>query len=178
MIPNPWIILGAVLFLLAAVSGAYWLGDNHGTFVERAAQTAANLAQAKKDLADHQKNDQIADKAGREFEDAKPQIIKEVHDRVQTIRIPPDADPFLPVWFVRMFDRLASEDPTADPYPGQSDSAPSGVRLSGTRPVLTKWVEKYETCRRQVDGTYELKPVLPAPPVQEEGFFGRNNPFR
>jgi hypothetical protein len=177
MLPNPYVILGAVLFLLASVGGAFWLGDNHGTFVERAAQTQANLDQALKDLNDHKKNDLIAAKAGQGFENEKPQIITRVQYRDRDIIIPPDADPFVPVWFVRMFNDIASVEPPSDAYPGQPDSAPSRTRLSGTRAVLKAWAIKYETCRAQIDGIRELKPVLPTPADEKPSLFHQINPF-
>lgn len=170
---NPYAILGVVGFFLVSVGGAWWLGDNHGTFVERAAQTQANLDQARRDLADHKKNDLIADKAGKDFEDAKPKIVTQVQFRDRNIVIPPDADPFVPVWFVRMFNDIASVEPPADAYPGQSDSAPSRTRLSGTRAVLKAWAIKYETCRAQVDGTRELNAVLPIPPAEKQSLLER-----
>lgn len=177
MIPNPWVILGAVGFLLLSVTGAWFLGDSHGTFVERAAQTAANLEQAKRDLADHKKNDQIADKAGKDFEDAKPQIRERIIERTNTVQVPPDADPHMPVWFVRLWDRLATGDAASDAYPGQSPSAASDVRLSEVREKLTAWVEKYELAGRQIDGARELKPVLPKVEEPPQSLIDRINPF-
>jgi len=180
MIPVPMIAFPiALLVLLLTGGGAFWLGDSHGTFVERAAQEHANLVQAQKDLADHKKNDEIADKAGKGFENEKPKIVTRVEyrDRTRDIVIPPDADPFVPVWFVRMFNDIASVEPPADAYPGQPDGAPSRTRLSGTRAVLKAWAIKYETCRAQVDAIRELNPVLPSPPEKRPAFLERINPF-
>lgn len=161
-----------LLSIVIAVGVSGWLFYKRGHDDMRNAYTEAQVVVLKKDLNDAKKNGKIADDAGKKFENAKPQIVREVRDRTNTIIIPPDADPFLPVWTVRMFDRLASGDRTADTYPGEPDGAPSRTRLSGIKPVLEAWVEKYEVCRAQVDGTRELNPVLPRPP-REPNFFDR-----
>jgi hypothetical protein len=177
VIPNPWVILGGVGAWLASLVLCGWLMYARGHDDMRNAQTEANFAQAQKDLNDHKKNDAIADKAGKGFEDAKPKIITQVQYRDRNTNIPSDADPFVPVWFVRMFNDIASVEPPADAYPGQPDSAPSRTRLSGTRAVLKAWAIKYETCRAQIDGIRELKPVLPTPAEDQKSVFDHINPF-
>lgn len=174
---NPYVMLGAAGAWLLSIAVTGWLMYARGHDDMRNAQTEANFAQAQRDLADHKENDKIADTAGKKFEDAKPQIVTQVQYRDRNIIIPPDADPFVPVWFVRMFNDIASVEPPPDPYPGQSDSSPSRTRLSGTRAVLKAWAIKYETCRKQVDSIRELKAVLPTPPQEESGFFEKLNPF-
>lgn len=165
---NPYVILGTAGTWLASLALCFWLAYARGHDDMRNAQTEANFAQAKTDLANHKKNDQIADKAGKGFENAKPQIVTQVQYRDRNIIIPPDADPFVPVWYVRMFNDIASVEPPADAYPGQPDSAPSRTRLSGTRAVLKAWAIKYETCRKQVDSIRELNAVLPTPIEQSK----------
>src|SRR5690348_9014114 len=105
---NPYIILGAVAFWLATVGGASFFSYERGKDDQAAYQTKVDLAQAQKDLADHKKNDVIANNAGRKFEDAKPRVVTQVQYRDHNIIIPPDADPFVPIWFVRMFNDIAS----------------------------------------------------------------------
>lgn len=176
--PNPWVILGAVLFWLVTVGGVGYLTYERGKDDQISYQAKADLKQARQDLADHKKNDAIANTAGKKFEDAKPKIINQVQYRDRNIVIPADSDPFVPVWFVRMFDDIASVEPPADAYPGQPDSAPSRTRLSGTRVVLKAWAVKYETCRGQIDAIRELNPVLPIPPSADQpSLLERLNPF-
>jgi hypothetical protein len=178
VIPVPLIAFPIALLATLLLSGgtAFW-GYEHGIAIQEARDAKADLAQAQQDLKDHKKNDAIADKAGKDFEDAKPKIRTKVEYRDREIHIPPDADPFVPVWFVRMFNDIASVEPPADAYPGQSDSAPSRTRLSGTRAVLKAWAIKYETCRKQVDSIRELNAVLPTPPSDKPDLFTRLNPF-
>ena len=173
IIPVPVIAFPVALIgVLFFAGGTTFWGYTHGVSVQEARQTKAELVQARKDFVDWKKNEDKANAASTKFEEQKPQIIREVHERTRTITIPPDADPLVPVWFVRMFDRLASKDPSADAYPGEPDGSASRIRLSGTKPVLENWVEKYETCRAQVDAIRELKPVLPQPVEESKSLFG------
>ncbi len=178
MFPVPLIAFPIALLAALLLSGgtAFW-GYEHGIAIQEARDAKADLDQARKDLDDHKKNDAIADKAGKGFEDAKPKIVTQVQYRDRDIVIPPDSDPFVPVWFVRMFNDIASVEPPSDAYPGQPDSAPSRTRLSGTRVVLKSWAIKYETCRKQVDSIRELNAVLPTPPAKQPSFLDRINPF-
>jgi hypothetical protein len=180
MLPNPYIILGTAGAWLASILLVGWLTYTRGHDDMRNAYTEASLAQAQKDLADHKKNDKIADAAGKKFEDEKTKIVTQIQyrDRTRDVFIPPDSDPFLPIWAVRMWNDLASIEPPSDPYPGQSPDAPSRTRLSGIRPVLRAWVVKYETCRKQIDDIRELKPVLPLPPGDKPDFLDHINPFQ
>lgn len=170
---NPWVILSLLAILAVCCVGTYVRGKDDMA----AWYTKQELAQAKLDLKNGQKNTGIADAASDKFEQQKPQIVERVRERTREIIIPPDADPFVPVWFVRMSHRLSRDEPLVDPYPGESDAALSRTRLSGTRQMLTGWAEKYETCRRAVDAVRELKPVLPPPPVEEKSFLEKLNPF-
>lgn len=171
MIPVPLIAFPLTLlgFLLVTAGTTFW-GYEHGVAIQEARDEKAQNVQLRKDLEDHKINDAKANEAGKKFENEKPQIVTQVQyrDRTRDVFIPPDADPFVPIWFVRMFNDLARVEPPDDPYPGQSPDAPSRTRLSGTRPVLRAWVIKYETCRKQIDDIRELKPILPPPPQQEK----------
>jgi hypothetical protein len=177
VLPNPYVLLGAAGAWLLSIVACGWLMYARGHDDMRNAYTEAQLVQTQKDLKDHKRNDTIADNAGKKFEDAKPQIITQVQYRDRNIVIPPDADPFVPVWFVRMFNDIASVERPADPYPGLDDGAPSRTRLSGTRSVLKSWAIKYETCRKQIDSIRELNPVLPSPPQEQKGLLEHLNPF-
>lgn len=177
IVPVPVIAFPIALASMLAVTGGVstWT-YYHGKFVAGAEQTEANLVQARKDFKVTLDLAKRANDAGQKFEEQKPLITERILERTKTIVIPADADPFVPVWFVRMFNDLASIESPDDPYPGQSDGAPSRTRLSGTRPVLTAWVAKYETCRSQIDAIRELNPVLPLPKA-EPGLFDKLNPF-
>lgn len=178
MIPVPAIAFPiALLATLLLSGGAGFWGYNHGVAVQEARQTKVELQQANKALADATANNKIANEAGQQHE----QGVKVVHDTtreiVRTVTIPPDADPYLPVWFVRLFDRFASRTLTGDPYPGKSDSAPSDVRLSEARTMLGRWADEYYVCRQQVIDIGKLNPVLPPPPEDRRGLFDKLNPF-
>jgi len=170
-------LVGGILaaFILYSGIGGYMV-YNRGKDDQANYQLKVDFAQAQKDLEDGQKNNDRANTAGQNFENQKPQIVERVRERTREIIIPPDADPFVPVWFVRMQHRLSRDEPLVDPYPGESDAALSRTRLSGTREMLTGWAQKYDTCRAAVDGIRELKPVLPPPPP-EPSFFDKLNPF-
>jgi hypothetical protein len=143
----------------------------------KAAYTEQQLTAANKALVDAGKNNQIANKAGQDHE-TQVQIIREKgRDIIHTVVVPPDADPLLPIWFVRLWDRFASRSLTADAYPGKSDSDPSDVRLSEARTMLGKWADEYYACRQQVIDTGKLNPVLPPPQAEKKGLFDRLNPF-
>lgn len=178
LVPVPVIAFPiALLGALAVTGGASFWAYEHGQAVAEARQTKADFAQYRQDQEVLiPKLLEKAGKASQDFEAAKPKIITQVQWRTRDVQIPADADPFVPVWFVRMFDRLASEDPAADTYPGEPAGAPSRTRLSGTKPVLEAWVGKYETCRKQIDSIRELNPMLPQP-IEEKSLFDRLNPF-
>lgn len=170
--------IAIVLLAFIAYSGiGGWMLYTRGKDDQKNWQTQQDLLQAQRDLKEAQDLTKKANQAGKDFEDAKPQIATQVRWRTNTIVVPPDADPLLPIWFVRMFDRLASEDPSADPYPGEPAGGSSRTRLSGARPVLESWVTKYETCRTAIKQIRELEPVLPLPPQDERGFLNKLNPF-
>lgn len=176
--PNPYVVIGGIVGWLASIALTGWLMYARGHDDMRNAYTEQQLASANQRLADAGKNNKIADDAGKKFEDAKPRIITQIQYRTREIVIPPDADPFMPVWFVRMWDRVASGSSAADPYPGLDAGAASDVRLSEVRTVLERWAGKYETCQLQIDSIRQLKPVLPPPPATEKpSVFEQLNPF-
>jgi hypothetical protein len=178
IVPTPIIAFPiAALVAVGLTAGAWFGGVGHGKFVERAAHTEQQLAQANRSLADSQKNQETADKAGAEHEQHVQIVRERTREIVRTVTIPPDADPFVPVWFVRLYDRLASRAVNADPYPGQSEGDPSDVRLSETRPLLARASDEYFACRKQIEDIVALKPVLPPPAAPERGFLERLTPF-
>lgn len=155
MILNPWVILGSLVVVLGLVTGAWFLGDNHGTFVERAAQTAQQLSNANKTIGDIKAENKLSAKAGEEHDVHSTQVTVDTSAIGRALRdalakIPPSADPLVPIWFVRMFDRAASRYVGADPLPGQSDGDTSTVRLSVVGSVLTTDFGRAETCRVQL----------------------------
>lgn len=173
---NPYVIGGSIIAFVLYTGGVGYLSYSRGKDDQANYQLKVDLAQARKDLKAGQKNTNIANTAGANFEAQKPIILTQVRERVEWKDIPPDADPFLPVWFVRMQHNLASNEPQRDPYPGEPDGALSTTRLSRAREVLTSWAVQYETCRKAVDSIRELKPVLPAPP-EEKSFFQKLDIF-
>jgi hypothetical protein len=138
VIPVPLIAFPIALLatLLLSGGGAFW-GYEHGIAIQEARQTKTELAQANANIADMKRKDEAAAKAG-EAHDAQ---IRTVHDTtreiVRTVTIPAASDPYLPVGFVRMFDRAASRQLGADPYPGKSDGDASDVRVSEAAHLLT-----------------------------------------
>lgn len=177
---NPWVIIGMIVFFLVSIGGTGYLAYERGNDDAIAAVTTQQLAKANQALKDVAANTAIAHKAD-ETHTAGVQVVHDTtHEILRTVTLPPDADPYLPVGFVRLFDRAASRDPTADPYPGKSDGEPSDVRVSQAQTLLvTDWADKYYTCKRQVDDTRDLNPVLPQPvPVPAtKTLLDRLNPF-
>lgn len=180
MFPNPYVILGTAGAWLVSLVLVGWLLYARGHDDMRNAFTEQQLTQANENLKNAGKNNKVADVAG-EAHGEKVTIInnktREIHD---SIRIPADSDPLLPVWFVRLLNRAASRNATGDPYPGKSESDPSDVRLSEAGRMLSDgWADKYYVCRQQVIDTVNLAPVLPAEQPQEEkrSLLDRLNPF-
>jgi hypothetical protein len=177
VIPNPYVILGTAGAWLASLLLCGWLMYARGHDDMRNAYTEQQLTQANRNLANAGKNNSIAHKADEQHQQGVQVVHDTTREIVRTVTIPPDADPLLPVWFVRLFDRFASRSITGDPYPGKSDGEPSDVRLSEARTMLGKWADDYYTCREQVIDTGKLNPVLPAPPEDKRNIFDKLNPF-
>lgn len=177
MFPNPYVILSGAAAWLASLVLCGWLMYARGHDDMRNAYTEQQLTQANTNLRNSQKNQDRADQAGFEHE----QKVQVVHDTtreiVRTVSVPADADPYVPVWFVRLWDRLAGRSLDGDAYPGKSESAASDVRLSEVKPVLAKWADDFYACRQQVADIVALKPVLPAPKAESKTVFDRLNPF-
>jgi hypothetical protein len=182
MIPNPWIILGFVGFLLLSVGGASWLAYDRGRDDMRNAQTETALASTKQALTNSQKRQGDGATAAKEHDDHEQAILdafRHIRTGPAAVVIRPDTDPFVPVWFVRMHDRAASGYPSGDPYPGKSDADASDIRLSQALAML---VTNYEGCqvnRSRLLDVIHLEPVLPAlPPATEKpSLLERINPF-
>lgn len=151
MIPIP--LIAFPIALLAALlfgGGTGFWGYEHGIAIQEARQTKTELAQANANIADMKHKDEVAAKAGEQH-DAQ---IQTVHDTtreiVRTVTIPAASDPFLPVGFVRMFDRAASRQLGADPYPGKSDGDASDVRVSEAANLLAANFGECEANRVQL----------------------------
>lgn len=150
MLPNPWVILGALVFFLVSIGGASFFAYERGRDDDKAAYTAQQLNNANANIADMKRRDAESAKAG-ESHDAQ---IQTVHDTtreiIRTVTIPAGADPFLPVGFVRLFDRSASRSIGADSYPGKSDGSASNVRVSQAATLLVSNFDKCEQNRAQL----------------------------
>lgn len=178
MLPSPYVLLGGAAAWIASLALCFWLAYSRGHDDMRNAYTEQQLTQANRNLSDASKNNATAHSADVNHQ-AGVQVVHDTTNTViRTVTIPADRDPFLPVGFVRLFDRAASRNPAADPYPGKSDGDPSDVRVSQAGSLLvTDWADKYYTCRKQVIDTADLKPILPPPVVADPGFFQHLNPF-
>lgn len=180
MLPNPWVIIGiaGAWILSLVVCGFLLYARGHDDM--RNAYTEQQLAQANANLKATQANQNKSAQAGKDHQ-ANVQII---HDRaatiVKTVQIPADKDPYLPVGFVRLWDRSASQRIDADPYPGKSDGDPSDIRVSEAATLLSRqdgWADRYYQCRKQVIDTVNLNPVLPPPVEEHKGLIEQLNPF-
>lgn len=130
----------------------------------RNAFTEQQLTIANANLKASQQNQDRAAKAGEAHEINVQTVHDTTREIVRTVTIPPDRDPYLPVGFVRLFDRSASRSINGDPYPGKSDGDPSDVRVSEAAALLSResgWADKYYACRQQVADIIALNPVLP-----------------
>lgn len=150
MLPNPWVILGALIFLLVSVGGTGVLAYERGRDDMKASYTAQQLNQANVNIAEMKKRDADSAKAGAS-QDVQVQTVHDTtREIVRTVTIPADADPFLPVGFVRLFDRSASRSSGADSYPGKSDGDASNVRVSEAASLLATDFDACETNRVQL----------------------------
>lgn len=151
MIPVPLIAFPiALLAALLLGGGAGFWGYEHGIAIQEARQTKTELAQANANIADMKRKDEAAAKAG-ESHDANVRVVRDTtREIVRTVTIPAAADPYLPVGFVRLFDRAASRQLGADPYPGKSDGDASDVRVSEAANLLASNFGECETNRTQL----------------------------
>ena len=122
------------------------------------------------------RKDAAAAKAGEHHD----QEVQTVHDTtreiIRTVTIPAASDPYLPVGFVRLFDRAAGRSIGADPYPGKSDGDASDVRVSEAASLLVGNYDKCETNRVQLaDLIAYLK--SDREPAKRPDFLDRINPF-
>lgn len=177
MIPVPLIAFPlALLGMLLLSGGAGFWGYEHGIAIQEARQTKTELAQANANIADMKRKTEAADKAGEEH-DVK---VRTVHDTtreiIRTVTIPAASDPYLPVGFVRLFDRAASRQFGADPYPGKSDGDPSDVRVSEAANLLAKNFGECEATRLQLTDLIEYLKTVRAP-AEKPSLIDRINPF-
>tara|TARA_R110000868_G_scaffold92457_1_gene256589 strand:- start:186 stop:722 length:537 start_codon:yes stop_codon:yes gene_type:complete len=174
---NPWVILSLVGFFLVSTVGTGALMYMRGKDDMKAVYTEQELGKANKALVAAHKNNAIGKKAGDDHEQQKVVIHEKTREIYRSVTIPPDADPLLPVWFVRLLNRASSRNTADDPYPGQPDSDPSTIRLSEAGRMLSDgWADKYYVCRKQIEDIGKLNPVLPPPPPSTS-FFDKLNPF-
>jgi hypothetical protein len=172
------VILSLVGFFLLSTVGTGTLMYIQGKDDQVAYQNTVELKKANKALADAGKNNQIANKAGEDHATNVQVVHDTTREIVRTVTIPAESDPFLPVGFVRLFDRAASRSLAADPYPGKSDGEPSDIRVSQAATLLVSdWADKYYICKKQVDDTRSLAPVRPPPPQEERTLLERISPF-
>jgi len=175
---NPYVLLGAAGAWLASLILAGWLMYTRGHDDMRNAYTEQTLSQTQKQLDAARKGAAQAQAAGENHEKGVQIVHDTTREIVRTVQIPPDNDPVMPVAAIRLFDRAASRSPGADPYPGQSPNASSGIKLSEVIAMLvTDWADKYYTCQKQVDDIAAQKPVLPSPVEKPKTILEQLNPF-
>lgn len=156
MIPVPVIALPiSLLVALAMCAGAWFMGDNHGTFVERAAQTQQALANANATIKAKDAEIKSGDKSAEDHDRNNTQVNVDTSAIGRALqnalaKLPPSADPFMPVWWVRNHDRSASRYVGADLYPGKPDDAASDVRMSEAAALLKTDYAICETNRTQL----------------------------
>jgi hypothetical protein len=174
--PNPYALLGAGVAWLISLALCFWLAYSRGHDDMRNAYTEQQLSTANANLKASQQNQDKAAKAGASHEANVQTVHDTTREIVRTVTIPPDRDPYLPVGFVRLFDRSASRSINGDPYPGKSDGDPSDVRVSEAATLLSResgWADKYYACRQQVADIVALNPVLPTPPQSNPSLIER-----
>lgn len=133
---NPWVILGLLATLLLSNAATGTLLYMRGRDDMIAAYTKQELGKANATIRDMKAKDAKAAKAGEDHDRHQGAARKATRQIADSVDIPPVADPYLPVGFVRMFDRAASRNIGADPYPGKSDGDPSDVRVSEAASLL------------------------------------------
>ncbi len=176
MLANPYVILGALCAWLLSTAATGWLMYNRGSDDQRNAQTVQQLAQANANIESMKRKDAAAALAGEKHDEHIHTVQNTTREIVRTVTIPPAADPFLPVGFVRLFDRAASRQLGADPYPGKSDGDPSDVKVSEAAGLLADNFGEAEACRVQLTDliSYLKADRTPAP---NPSLFEHLNPF-
>lgn len=177
MIPIPLIAFPiAMLAVLLMGGGATFWGYETGISVQEARQTKTELDQANDNIEAMKADNIKAAKAGEQH-DANVQTVHDTtREIIRTVTIPAASDPYLPVGFVRMFDRAASRDKRADPYPGKSDGDPSDVRVSEAGNLLTSNFGDCEANRVQLSDLIDYVRSDRAP-EKKPTWLERNNPF-
>lgn len=175
---DPRVLLGLLVSSLLLVGVTFWFAYERGGDDVKAAFTAQALVQANKALADSQKAAARAAQAAQDHDNREAQVIHDTRTILKTVTIPPDTDPFVPVWFVRLHDRAASRWAGGDPYPGKSDGDPSDVRLSQAVAMLATNYEGCEVNRSRLLDIEALHPVMPRQPAPvPQSMLDRLNPF-
>lgn len=151
MIPIPLIAFPIALLATLLLSGgtAFW-GYEHGIAIQEARQTKAELSQANANIADMKRKDAVAAKAGEVHDEHMQTVHDTTREIIRTVTIPAASDPYLPVGFVRLFDRAASRQFGADPYPGKSDGDASDVKVSEAGNLLAENFGEADACRVQL----------------------------
>lgn len=175
---NPYVILGTAGAWLASIILCGWLMYARGHDDMRNAVTEQQLTQANSNITGMKANDAKAAKAGEDH-DVKTQTVHDTtREIVRTVTIPADADPYLPVGFVRLFDRSASRSIGADPYPGKSDGDASDVRVSEAASLLVGDFDKCETNRVQLaDLIAYVRSEQTPTPAPKPSWLDSLNPF-
>jgi len=174
---NPWVILGLVATLLLTNVATGGLLYMRGRDDMKSAYTLQQLKTANATIAGMKTKQEGADKAG-EKHDGNVQIVRSTtREIVRTVQIPADADPYLPVGFVRLWDRAASRNIGADPYPGKSDGDPSDVRVSEAGRLLAG--TNFAACEENRTQLADLIAYLRADrePAAKPSWLDRINPF-
>lgn len=176
---DPRVLLGLVVAFLISNSVTGGLLYFRGRDDMKAFYTTQELANANKALARTKGTQDRATQAAQDHNNHETQVIHDTRTILKTVTIPPDSDPFVPVWFVRLHDRSASRWAGGDPYPGKSDGEPSDVRLSQAIAMLAANYEGCEVNRSRITDIIAIKPVMPAVPTvaPERGLLDRINPF-
>lgn len=177
ILPNPYVILGVVAFYIASVLGVGGLMYMRGRDDMKAAYTAQQLAQANTTIEGMKHKQAVSDTAGEVHDQHTNTVRETTREIVKTVTIPADADPFLPVGFVRLFDRAASRNIGADPYPGKSDGDPSDVRVSEAGSLLAG--TDFARCEENRVQLSDLIAYLKADRAPEKmpGWLDNINPF-
>lgn len=180
---NPWALLGAGAAWLVSMAVCGWLMYARGHDDMRNAYTEQQFATAQQTIKDMKTKQAKADQAGEKHD------VNNVRVNVDTsaigrslqealAKMPVNSDPYMPVWFVRVFDRSASRDATADPYPGKSDYDASDIRLSQAGALLATNFGKCEANRVQLtDLIAYLKEDRAQLPQKTQSFLDHLNPF-
>ena len=134
---NPWVLLSIGGALIASNTATHFLSYSSGVDDTRAAQTKYELNQANLTIAGMKAAQAKSDKEGQEHDTRIVTNTNTTRIIERSVQVPANAG-FVPVWLVRLWDRGASGNPAADPYPGQPDDAPSDITMSEAGKLLVR----------------------------------------